>query len=98
MTRLAFVSLFLVAIVVSGALAQGGIGSCCRTTSKTQVHRDSLKSYYRQSRSQCPIDAVVFTTLKDKRICSDLTKVWTLTSMAYLDGKNWQKQRSNIHR
>lgn len=38
-----------------------------------------------------------FTTLKNKRICADPRRVWTMTSMAYLDGKNWQIQRANLH-
>ncbi|XP_044074266.1 monocyte chemotactic protein 1B-like [Siniperca chuatsi] len=92
MTSLIFVSLLLT-IMVSTASAQGGIGSCCRILSTTQIHRDRLKSYYKQHKPSCPIDAVVFTTLHNKRICSDPYKLWSQTSMAYLDGKNWQLQR-----
>uniref|UniRef100_A0A8C4HMV0 Chemokine interleukin-8-like domain-containing protein n=1 Tax=Dicentrarchus labrax TaxID=13489 RepID=A0A8C4HMV0_DICLA len=92
MTSLTFVFLLLATMMVSTASAQGGIGNCCRSISNTQVHRDLLKNYYTQNRSSCPIRAVVFTTLKGKRICSDPTKRWTQTSMAYLDGKNWTIQ------
>ncbi|XP_062285445.1 monocyte chemotactic protein 1B-like [Scomber scombrus] len=93
MTSLTFVSLFLLAIV-STASAQGGIASCCRTVSNTQIHREQLKSYYVQHKTSCPLHAVVFTTMRGKRICSDPEKVWTSTSMAFLDGKNWQHQRA----
>nr|QZC92291.1 chemokine (C-C motif) ligand 32 [Sebastes schlegelii] len=96
MTSLAFVSLLLVAIVVSTASAKGGIASCCRKLSKTQIHRDLLKSYYKQDTQSCPIYAVVFTTLKGIRICGDPDRVWTKTSMAYLDGKDWQRQHSTF--
>ncbi|KAI9522718.1 hypothetical protein NQZ68_033816 [Dissostichus eleginoides] len=93
MTNLVFVSLLLITILVSTASAQGGIASCCRKLSKTQVQRERLMSYYTQNKSACPIKAVVFTTRNHKRICSDPKEVWTLTSMAYIDGKNWQLQR-----
>ncbi|XP_034744024.1 C-C motif chemokine 2-like [Etheostoma cragini] len=100
MTSLAFVSLLLVAGMMSTASAQGGIGSCCRQNTNTQIHRDNLKSYYKQYKSSCPINAVVFTTLKNIRICSNPKTMWTQTSMAYLDGKNWQIQHiiSQKHR
>ncbi|KAM9349417.1 monocyte chemotactic protein 1B-like [Symphorus nematophorus] len=97
MTSLTFVSLLLVAVMLSSASAQGGIGSCCRILSSTQIHRDSLKNYYIQHRPSCPIHAVVFTTLKGKRICSDPDKLWAMTSMAYLDGKNWRRNRAINH-
>uniref|UniRef100_A0A8C2XM72 C-C motif chemokine n=1 Tax=Cyclopterus lumpus TaxID=8103 RepID=A0A8C2XM72_CYCLU len=92
----AFVSLLLLTIVVSTASAQGGIASCCRELSNTQIQRVLLKSYYKQYTPSCPIHAVVFTTLKGKRICADPGKVWTKTSMAYLVGKNWQLQRAIV--
>ncbi|KAF1384001.1 hypothetical protein PFLUV_G00137700 [Perca fluviatilis] len=98
MTSLAFVSLLLVTMMASTASARGGIGSCCRQHSQTQIHRDHLRSYYKQSKSSCPINAVVFTTLKNIRICSNPEKMWTQTSMAYLDGKNWQIQHSTLHK
>ncbi|XP_023267242.1 eotaxin-like [Seriola lalandi dorsalis] len=94
MTSLAFVSLLLVTSLVSTATAQGGIGSCCRRISNTQVHRELLKSYYVQHQPSCSLHVVVFTTLKDKRICSAPSKVWTQTSMAFLDGKNWHHQHT----
>ncbi|XP_033993371.1 monocyte chemotactic protein 1B-like [Trematomus bernacchii] len=93
MTNLVFVSLLLITILVSTASAQGGIASCCRKLSKTQVQRENLMDYYKQNKSACPINAVVFTTRNNKRICSDPKKMWTLTCMAYIDGKNSQLQR-----
>ncbi|XP_074544735.1 monocyte chemotactic protein 1B-like [Halichoeres trimaculatus] len=89
------VLLFLVTIVVSTASGQGEIGRCCRSLTTTQVHRDRLKSYYIQYR--CPLRAVVFTTVYGKRICSSPSRVWTKTSMAYLDGKNWQLNNLSCH-
>nr|QIH54606.1 C-C motif chemokine 2 [Larimichthys crocea] len=97
MTSLTLVSLFLLASVLSTASAHGGLASCCRSFSKTQVHRDNLKDYYKQNQPPCPIPAVVFTTIKGKRICSNPTSVWAMTSMAYLDGKNWQTKHANLY-
>uniref|UniRef100_A0A3Q1GWV5 C-C motif chemokine n=1 Tax=Acanthochromis polyacanthus TaxID=80966 RepID=A0A3Q1GWV5_9TELE len=92
MTSLSFISLFLLTVMVSTASAQGGIGNCCRKFSDKQIHRDLLKEYYIEDSASCPLHAVVFTRMRGSRICSDPTLLWTQTSMAYLDGKNWQKQ------
>ncbi|XP_061654094.1 monocyte chemotactic protein 1B-like [Phyllopteryx taeniolatus] len=88
MTALNLVSIFLVAVMVPATLARGGIASCCRKTSDTEVHRDLLTKYYTQRPPSCPLHAVVFITLQSKRICADPYKLWTQTSMAYLEGKN----------
>uniref|UniRef100_A0A3Q0SIK0 Chemokine interleukin-8-like domain-containing protein n=1 Tax=Amphilophus citrinellus TaxID=61819 RepID=A0A3Q0SIK0_AMPCI len=98
MTRLTFISLLVVTAMVSTATAQGGISSCCQKISNTQVHRDLLKSYYVQQPPSCPLTAVVFTTVSGKRICSTTLKLWTQTSMAYLDGKNWHRIHNNTQR
>ncbi|XP_068427598.1 monocyte chemotactic protein 1B-like [Clinocottus analis] len=97
MTRLAFVPLLLVTIMVPAASAQGGIASCCREVSRTQILRFKLKSYYQQFTPACPIRAVVFKTLEGKRICSDPDSLWTKSSMAYLDGKK-QKHDHAAHK
>ncbi|KAM6919832.1 monocyte chemotactic protein 1B-like [Lycodopsis pacificus] len=96
MASLSFLSLLLVTIMVSTASAQGGIASCCLKLSRTQVHREQLKSYYKQFKPSCPVHAVIFKTVKEKRICSDPENVWTKTSMAYLDGKDWQIQHATF--
>ncbi|XP_036939839.1 monocyte chemotactic protein 1B-like [Acanthopagrus latus] len=98
MTSLVFVSLLLVAIMASTVSSNGAIASCCLTTSNTQIRRENLIKYYVQDRPQCPIHAVVFTTLSLKRICADPERLWTQTSMAFIDGKNYHRQRSSYHR
>uniref|UniRef100_A0A8C7XQE5 Chemokine interleukin-8-like domain-containing protein n=1 Tax=Oryzias sinensis TaxID=183150 RepID=A0A8C7XQE5_9TELE len=90
MSSMTFFSLFLVAVLLSQVSTQGGISSCCLKISRTQVHRDFLKKYYVQYPPSCSKHAVVFTTIKNVRICANPNSLWTLTSMAYLDGKNWQ--------
>ncbi|KAL6104395.1 xcl1 [Pungitius sinensis] len=98
MAGLAFFSLLLVAVMVSTASAQGGLPSCCRKIGKTRVNRDQLKSYYIQLTTQCTKQAVVFTTVKDKRICSHPEKSWTKKSMAYLDKKLATTTRNTSHK
>ncbi|XP_077470836.1 monocyte chemotactic protein 1B-like [Stigmatopora argus] len=87
MTTLRLLTLFLLAVTMPGVLAQGGLPSCCRKISKTQVHQDLLTKYYIQRPPSCPLRVVVFITLKGKRICADPHKSWTKTSKAYLQGK-----------
>uniref|UniRef100_A0A3Q3LBT0 C-C motif chemokine n=1 Tax=Mastacembelus armatus TaxID=205130 RepID=A0A3Q3LBT0_9TELE len=80
------------AIMVPTASAQGGIASCCRKVSKTTLHREMVRSYYIQYEPSCPLEAVVFNMINDKRICADPNDIQTKTTMAYMDGKNWQLQ------
>ncbi|XP_077955040.1 uncharacterized protein LOC120816336 [Gasterosteus aculeatus] len=87
MASLAFVSLLLVAIVVSTASAQGGLPSCCQKIRNTRIHRGCLKSYYKQLNPPCAKTAIVFITVKGKRICAAPENWWTKKSMAYLDRK-----------
>ncbi|XP_056277662.1 monocyte chemotactic protein 1B-like [Pseudoliparis swirei] len=94
MATSALVSLLLLTIAASTASAQGGIASCCLKLSDTEIQRVRLKSYYHQYAPPCPIRAIVFTSLKGKRICGDPGKVWTKTSMAYLNRRNWQLQQA----
>ncbi|XP_054624740.1 monocyte chemotactic protein 1B-like [Dunckerocampus dactyliophorus] len=88
MAAVNLVSLFLLTVMVSGALAQGRLADCCRRIKDTQIHRDLLTKYYVQRPPSCSLQAVVFSTVQGKRICADPDKLWTQTSMAYLDGKN----------
>ncbi|XP_030259339.1 monocyte chemotactic protein 1B-like [Sparus aurata] len=98
MSSLAFVSLLLVAIMASTVSSNGAVASCCLTTSNTQVRRENLIRYYVQVRPQCPMHAVVFTTITFKRICADPDRVWTKTSMAFIDGKNYSQQHRSHRR
>ncbi|XP_051943563.1 monocyte chemotactic protein 1B-like [Hippocampus zosterae] len=98
MTALNLVGLFLVAVMVPGAFARGGLPSCCRKISDTQVCRDRLIKYYRQGPPSCALHVVVFVTIKGKRICADPNKSWTQDSMKYLDGKNRHAQKLGTQR
>ncbi|XP_054888597.1 C-C motif chemokine 4-like [Poeciliopsis prolifica] len=98
MTSIPLISLVLVAMMVPTASAQGGISSCCLKYTGTKVHRESLRSYYQEDKSSCNPPAVVFTTIHSIRICASPFNMWTKTSMAFLDGKNYGQQQSRSKR
>uniref|UniRef100_A0A3B3UCP9 Chemokine interleukin-8-like domain-containing protein n=1 Tax=Poecilia latipinna TaxID=48699 RepID=A0A3B3UCP9_9TELE len=85
MTSIPLILLVLVAVMVPTASAQGGISTCCMKFTSTKVHRELLKSYYQEDKSSCRLQAIVFTTIMDKRICGSPFNLWTKTSMAFLD-------------
>uniref|UniRef100_A0A3P9PAW0 Chemokine interleukin-8-like domain-containing protein n=1 Tax=Poecilia reticulata TaxID=8081 RepID=A0A3P9PAW0_POERE len=75
----------------------GGISKCCLKNIKTKVHRTLLRSYHEQNDpSLCSVPSVVFTTTKGKKLCANPSNIWTKTSMAYLDGKNWQQKQTTL--
>uniref|UniRef100_A0A3Q2PY59 Monocyte chemotactic protein 1B n=1 Tax=Fundulus heteroclitus TaxID=8078 RepID=A0A3Q2PY59_FUNHE len=96
MTSIPFTLLLLVTMMVPTTSAQGGISTCCLKITGTKVHRDLLRKYYVEDPSSCTQHAVVFTTVQGKRICASKTNVWTKTSMAYIDGKNWQQKHQTL--
>ncbi|XP_014856626.1 PREDICTED: eotaxin-like [Poecilia mexicana] len=96
MTSIPLILLVLVAAMVPTASAQGGISTCCMKFTSTKVHRELLKSYYQEDKSSCRLQAIVFTTTKGKKLCADPSNTWTKTSMAYLDGKNWQQKQTTF--
>uniref|UniRef100_A0AAQ4NR14 C-C motif chemokine n=1 Tax=Gasterosteus aculeatus aculeatus TaxID=481459 RepID=A0AAQ4NR14_GASAC len=65
----------------------GGLPSCCQKIRNTRIHRGCLKSYYKQLNPPCAKTAIVFITVKGKRICAAPENWWTKKSMAYLDRK-----------
>ncbi|XP_049603916.1 monocyte chemotactic protein 1B-like [Syngnathus scovelli] len=98
MTALNLVPFFLVAVMLPCVLADGGLASCCRKISDTHVHRGLLTKYYVQRPPACSLHVVVFITVQKKRICADPYKLWTLTSKAYLDGKNSHAKKNDTQR
>uniref|UniRef100_A0A3B3YGC4 Chemokine interleukin-8-like domain-containing protein n=1 Tax=Poecilia mexicana TaxID=48701 RepID=A0A3B3YGC4_9TELE len=74
----------------------GGISKCCLKNAKTKVPRMLLRSYEQNDPSLCSVPSVVFTTTKGKKLCADPSNTWTKTSMAYLDGKNWQQKQTTF--
>ncbi|XP_036941112.1 C-C motif chemokine 2-like [Acanthopagrus latus] len=75
----------------SSIQSHGSIISCCLMVSNTRIQREHIADYVVLTRPQCPIDAIVFRTIHDKRICSDPDSLWTKTTMVMLDGRRWQQ-------
>ncbi|XP_046883773.1 monocyte chemotactic protein 1B-like [Hypomesus transpacificus] len=71
------------------------VGSCCRKTFSMRIPLRMLGSYYVQDIAMCPIKAVVFVTVKDKRLCLDPKELWVKTAIDYLDKKNTSQTRQN---
>ncbi|KAL7835314.1 hypothetical protein SRHO_G00276610 [Serrasalmus rhombeus] len=81
--------LCLTVMLLAAAVCQAiGPGSCeCLKTSSTVLQISKIKSYYVQKSGLCPIDAVVFTTVKGVKICSDPQKPWVKRAMKIVDGR-----------
>ncbi|XP_036413833.1 uncharacterized protein LOC118798561 [Colossoma macropomum] len=81
--------LCLTVMLLAAAVCQAiGPGSCeCLKTSNTALRISNIKSYYVQKSGLCLIEAVVFTTVKGVKICSDSQKPWVKRAMKAVDGR-----------
>nr|XP_015216590.1 PREDICTED: monocyte chemotactic protein 1B-like [Lepisosteus oculatus] len=84
------VLLFNVLLVCTLTSAGSGpTASCCLKASNTVLQREKIASYHIQKDSGvCLFEAVVFTTIRGVRVCSDPRKPWVKKAMKYVDGKN----------
>ncbi|XP_036410785.1 C-C motif chemokine 2-like [Megalops cyprinoides] len=89
MKTLIAVFLCLAALLLFTGLGQatGPVASCCLKTTKTRVNVTLLSRYYMQKSGMCPVEAVVFTTMKGITICSSPTSLWAKKAMAHLNAK-----------
>ncbi|XP_006212062.1 C-C motif chemokine 8 [Vicugna pacos] len=62
--------------------------TCCFTVINGKIPFKNLDSYTRITNSQCPREAVIFTTKLGKEVCADPKKKWVQTSMKLLDQKS----------
>ncbi|XP_042566255.1 uncharacterized protein LOC122133667 [Clupea harengus] len=63
---------------------------CCQKTSNTRLQLSKVHHYHIQQAGICPVDAVVFTTVKDVRVCSDPKRDWVKTAVRYIDSMKQQ--------
>ncbi|XP_031439854.1 C-C motif chemokine 12-like isoform X1 [Clupea harengus] len=66
-------------------LGEGTPIDCCQKTSTTRLQLSKIKHYHMQKVGLCPVDAVVFTTVKDVRVCSDPRRPWVKKAVRYID-------------
>ncbi|KAG7457096.1 hypothetical protein MATL_G00242850 [Megalops atlanticus] len=89
MKTLIAVFLCLTALLLSATPGQvnGKATSCCLRTTGTRINVTLLSRYYIQKSGMCPVEAVVFTTMRGLTICSSPTNPWAKKGMAHLDAK-----------
>ncbi|KAI4882301.1 hypothetical protein NFI96_011114 [Prochilodus magdalenae] len=74
---------------------------CCLSTSPTLIPRHIAASYTEQGPGTgCSVPATVFTTKKNKKLCSppasDKEHPWVAKLMAYLDKQDKKKQQTHL--
>ncbi|XP_041118610.1 eotaxin-like [Polyodon spathula] len=74
--------------------ADGGtVPNCCLKVSNTFLPISKIKSHYSQKKDgRCPVDAVVFSTVKEKTVCSDPKKTWVKRVIKQLENKKMTTQ------
>ncbi|XP_051989384.1 uncharacterized protein LOC127648703 [Xyrauchen texanus] len=90
-----YLTAFLCSLVVMGVVSAGNDGpvvSCCLEVSNIKMPLRNIKDYRIQNSPLCPLKAVVFITVKNKHICSDLEDRWAKHAMYEVDRKKSNKQ------
>ncbi|XP_056594791.1 chemokine (C-X-C motif) ligand 32b, duplicate 1 [Triplophysa dalaica] len=59
----------------------------CLKTTNTVLSKKNIVYYKRQKAGTCHIDAIVFTTVKNRIICADPKKTWVTEAIQYVDKK-----------
>ncbi|KAG7487439.1 hypothetical protein MATL_G00023330 [Megalops atlanticus] len=74
-----FLCLAVFLLCPSVSQSSGRVSSCCLTTSETVLRLNLINSYYLQRKGGiCPVDAVVFVTVKGIKVCANPDKMtWT---------------------
>uniref|UniRef100_W5MIT7 C-C motif chemokine n=1 Tax=Lepisosteus oculatus TaxID=7918 RepID=W5MIT7_LEPOC len=75
--------------------SNGPSATCCLTTSNTKLRPQRIKNYSIQNGTVCPVNAVVFYTVKGKRVCSDPGLKWVKKAMEKLDQNKGSSRPKN---
>ncbi|XP_035276789.1 monocyte chemotactic protein 1B-like [Anguilla anguilla] len=89
MTTLAAAFLCLAVLLPSPAPGQAieRARTCCLTTTNTKIRVGLVDHYRIQKKGPCPVDAVVFFTIRGLSICSKPSDPWTQRAMATVDSR-----------
>ncbi|KAI1882740.1 hypothetical protein AGOR_G00238050 [Albula goreensis] len=89
MTTLTAVFLCLAVLVLSPATGQGSgiVSACCLKTRNTKIRVAQISSYFRQNVGRCPVEALVFTSVTGRKICSDSSDPWAKKAKAVVDAR-----------
>ncbi|XP_056307077.1 C-C motif chemokine 32b.3 [Danio aesculapii] len=70
--------------------------NCCLSTSKINIPMKKVVDYTVQKAGICPIDAIILSTVKGKRICCDPNTEWIKKAMRKVDQKKLRQQNSDL--
>ncbi|KAG5268713.1 hypothetical protein AALO_G00215610 [Alosa alosa] len=88
---LRMICLCLATGLLFATLGRAGISTaCCQGTTQTVLRQSNIVGYHRQAVGICPVEAVVFTTVKGIRVCSSPKKPWVKKALKYIDSKKQQ--------
>ncbi|KAA0704654.1 C-C motif chemokine 2 [Triplophysa tibetana] len=81
--------LCLATVLLSDVTCQRkGRSACsCLKTTNTVVQKENIVYYRRQLAGRCHIDAIIFTTVRNRIICADPKKPWVIRAIQYVDKK-----------
>ncbi|XP_066565074.1 C-C motif chemokine 2 [Amia ocellicauda] len=83
--RILFLCLRTLILVAIASGASGPAKTCCPKWSTTVLQFEKVKDYVKQNKPVCPIEAVVFTTVREIQVCADPSKPWVKKAIKHVD-------------
>ncbi|KAJ8414851.1 hypothetical protein AAFF_G00023740 [Aldrovandia affinis] len=96
-SRISIFCLWLFCLYCWSSPSQGELAiDCCLKVSRTPIPQRIVKGYEVQTRGQgCDIEAVVFTTKQNLKLCAPTDPGWVKELMASVNAKlRWCKKRN----
>ncbi|KAJ8274382.1 hypothetical protein COCON_G00090070 [Conger conger] len=76
--------------------ASSPVVSCCLKTENKKIPVIRVDRYSMQKKGLCPVDAVIFTSVKGITICSNPSDRWAKRAMAIVDSRRQTKVTTDI--
>ncbi|KAK6484015.1 eotaxin-like [Huso huso] len=94
------VFLCLAALAACTFATVGSIAKCdCLRLTDTVLRPRRIQGFHEQKKDgRCPVDAVVFTTIKGKKVCSDPTKIWVKEAIKKLGKPGGEKKKGKARK